>query len=223
MVAANGFIYYFGDESSGTQVQFAPINANHTIGQLSRASSAGMPNAHPHGRVTFNDGYFYAIGGCTLSSGACSSPITNVDYVGQKAQARKGHYAKMFNTEVNTSPTLVQVNGTGQYVITMRTAAVGSTTFGVPQNIIPAYATKFYFLQALDTSGTDVGIAFNYYIFLTIDDQNTGTFPDTGSVATDINVYYHPNPTRRLRHGASFTNTGCNRVVTDGCLLDTAQ
>lgn len=223
MVGANGFMYFFGDENSATEVQFAPINANNTLGQMSRASSVGMPNAHAHGAVAFNDGFFYLVGGCTLSSGTCSSAITNVDYVGQKAEARKGHYSKMFNTEVNTSPTLVQVNGTGQYVVTMRTAAVGSTTFGVPQNIVPDYANKFYFLKALDGSGTDVGIAFNYYIFLTIDDQYTGTFPDTGSVATDINIFYHPNPGRRLRHGASFTNTGCNRVIANGCLLDTAQ
>jgi hypothetical protein len=222
-VSANGFIYTMGDESSGTQVQYMPINANHTLGEQSRASSAGMANAHAHGQVVFNDGFFYALGGCTLSGSTCSAAITNVDYVGQKANARKGHYAKMFNTEVNTAPALVQVNGTGQYVIEMRTAAVGSTQLGVAQVITPAYASKFYFLKALDTSGTDVGIAFDYFIFLTIDDSQTGPFPDVGSTATDVNVYYHPNPGRRLRHGASFTNTGCNRVITDGCLLDTAQ
>jgi hypothetical protein len=222
-ISANGFIYTMGDESSGTQAQYMPVNANHTLGEQSRASSAGLANAHAHGQVVFNDGFFYALGGCTLSGATCSTAITSSDYAGQKANARKGHYAKMFNTEVNTSPTLVQVNGTGQYVIEMRTAAVGSTQLGVAQAITPAYASKFYFLQALDTNGTDVGIAFDYFIFLTIDDSQTGPFPDTGSVATDVNVYYHPNPTRRLRHGASFTNTGCNRVLADGCLLDTAQ
>jgi hypothetical protein len=222
-VAANGFIYTMGDESSSTQVQFMPINANHTLGEKSQASSAGMANAHAHGQVVFNDGFMYALGGCTLSGTSCNTVSTSVDYVGQKANARKGHFAKMFNTEVNTSPTLVQVNGSGQYVIEMRTAAVGSTQLGVPQVITPAYASKFYNLKALDTNGTDVGIAFDYFIFLTIDDSQTGPFPDVGSTATDVNIFYHPNPTRRLRHGASFTNTGCNRVATDGCLLDTAQ
>ncbi len=222
-VAANGFLYTIGDESSGTQVQYLPINANHTLGEQSRASSAGMPNAHTHGQVVFNKGYFYALGGCTLSGSTCSTAIANVDYVGQKANARIGHYSKMFNTEVNTSPTLVQVNGTGQYLIEIRTAAVGAPILGVPQVVSPAYASKFYFLQALDQNGTDVGIAYDYYVFLTIDDSQTGGFPDTVSSATDINVYYHANPGRRLRHGASFTNTGCNRILTDGCLLDTAQ
>jgi hypothetical protein len=222
-VAANGFLYTMGDETSGTQVQYLPINANHTLGEQSRASSAGMPNAHAHGQVVFNDGYFYSMGGCTLSGTTCNTAISNVDYVGQKANARIGHYSKMFNTEVNTSPTLVQVNGTGQYVIEMRTAAVGAPILGVAQVVSPAYASKFYFLQALDQNGVDVGIAYDYYVFLTIDDSETGGFPDTVSSATDINVYYHANPGRRLRHGASFTNTGCNRTLTDGCLLDTAQ
>jgi hypothetical protein len=221
-VAANGFMYYFGDEGSNTRAQYAPLLANRTLGELNYASSAGMPNNHAHGAAVFADGFLYTLGGCSLSSGTCSTPSTSVDYVGQKASARIGHYSKMFNTEVNTAPAFMQVNGTGQYVIQMRTAAVGATTLGVPQVVSPAYANKFYFLKALDANGTDVGIAFDYYIFLTIDDSNTGAFPDAGSVATDINVYYHPNPTRRLRHGASFTNTGCNRVVTDGCLLDTA-
>lgn len=116
----------------------------------------------------------------------------------------------------------MQVNGTGQFAITIRTEAVGVTQWGVPQFISPAYATKFYFINALDSSGTNVGIAFNYYLFLIMDDSNTGAFPDAGSVATDADIFYHPNPGRRLRHGASFTNTGCNRVITDGCLLDTA-
>jgi hypothetical protein len=223
IVAGNGFLYSIGDESSGTEVQYMPINANHTLGEQSQGSSAGMANAHAHGQVVFNKGYFYSLGGCTLSGSTCSSAITSVDYVGQKANARIGHYSKMFNTEVNTSPTLLQVNGSGQYVIEIRTAAVGAPILGVPQVVSPAYASKFYFLQALDQNGTDVGIAYDYYVFLTIDDSQTGGFPDTVSVATDINIYYHANPGRRLRHGASFTNTGCNRVITDGCLLDTAQ
>ncbi len=223
--AANGYMYFFGSESSGLDVFYAAINSNGTIGNLYRASNSGMiaGSNHAHGGGVFSDGFFYEVGGCTLSGSACTTANNGAEYAGQKAQARIGHYSKMFNTEVNTAPSLVQVNGSGQYVITMRTAAVGTTTWGVPQFISPAYATKFYFLKALDGTGTDVGIAFNYYLFLIIDDSNTGGFPDTVSVAQDVDIYYHPNPTRRLRHGASFTNTGCNRVVTDGCLLDTAQ
>jgi hypothetical protein len=221
--AANGYMYFFGSEGAGTDVFYAAINSNGTIGNMYRASSSGMQNSHPHGGAIFSDGFFYAVGGCTLSGNNCSAPTNTAEYAGQKAQARIGHYSKMFNTEVNTSPTLVQVNGTGQFIITLRTEAVGTTVWGIPQFISPAYATKFYFIQALDSTGTNVGIAFNYYLFLIIDDSNTGTFPDTASSATDVDIFYHPNPSRRLRHGASFTNTGCNRLVTDGCLLDTAQ
>jgi hypothetical protein len=221
--AANGYMYFFGSETTGTDVFYAAINSNGTIGNLYRASNSGMLNAHPHGGVIFSDGFFYTVGGCTLSGNNCNTVTNTAEYAGQKAQARIGHYSKMFNTEVNTSPTLVQVNGTGQFVITLRTEAVGTTVWGVPQFISPAYASKFYFIQALDSTGVNVGIAFNYYLFLIIDDSNTGTFPDTASSATDVNIYYHPNPGRRLRHGASFTNTGCNRLVADGCLLDTAQ
>jgi len=221
--AANGYMYFFGSETSGNDVFYAAINSNGSLGKMYRASNSGMINVHPHGGAVFADGFFYAVGGCTLSGANCTTVNNNAEYAGQKAQARIGHYSKMFNTEVNTSPTLVQVNGVGQFIITLRTEAVGTTVWGVPQFISPAYASKFYFIQALDSSGTNVGIAFNYYLFLIIDDSNTGTFPDTASSATDVDIFYHPNPARRLRHGASFTNTGCNGVIANGCLLDTAQ
>jgi hypothetical protein len=222
VVAANGFMYFLGDENSGTDSQFMPVNANHTLGEISQASSAGLANAHAHGAADFENGFFYILGGCTLSGASCTTPSTHTEYTGQKATARLGAYAKMFNTQVNTSPELAQVNGTGQYIIEFRTAAVGSTVLGVPQVISPAYASKFYFLEALDASGANVGIALNYYVFLIIDDSGTGPFPDAASTATDINIYYHANPGRRLRHGASFTNTACAAVPQNGCLLDTA-
>jgi hypothetical protein len=223
-VGANGFMYYFGNETTGTDVKDMPINANGTLGNLEHASTNGMANAHTHGAVVFFNGFFYAMGGCTVSSGTCGAVNTNTEYVGQKANARVGHYSKLFNTVVNTAPSQVLLNGTGQYLVTMQTAAQGAASLGVAQNFDPAYPGQVYTLQALDSGGTNVGIAFNYYIFLTINDSQTGTFPDTASDVTDINIYYHANPGFRLRHGASFTTTGCSGVLgaSQGCILDTA-
>jgi len=202
------------------------IDANATLGSLSHGSTNGMVSAHTHGAVDFYNGYFYALGGCTLTTGACSAVITTntSEYVGQKATARIGHYSKLFNTQVNTAPAQVVLNGSGQYVLQLQTAAQGATSLGVAQTFSPAYPGQFYILQALDSGGVNVGIAFNYYVFLTIDDSGTGTFPDTSSTVTDINIYYHANPGFRLRHGASFTQTGCSGTLgaAQGCILDTA-
>jgi hypothetical protein len=201
-----------------------PINANATLGNLEHASTNGMTNAHTHGAVVFSNGYFYAMGGCTVSSGTCGAVNTNTEYIGQRANARVGHYSKLFNTVVNTAPSQVLLNGNGQYLVTMRTAAQGAATLGTAQNFDPAYPGQTYTLQALDSSGTNVGIAYIYYIFITINDSFTGTFPDTASDVTDFSIYYHANPGYRLRHGASFTTTGCSGVfaASQGCILDTA-
>jgi hypothetical protein len=226
-LGANGFMYFFGNETTGTDVKYMPINANGTLGNLEHGSTNGMTNAHTHGVVDFYNGYFYAMGGCTVASGTCGAVNTNTEYVGQKANARIGHYSKLFNTVVNTAPSQVVLNGSGQYTVQMQTAAQGATSLGKAQNFSPAYPAQFYTLQALDSSGTNVGIALNYYIFLTIDDSQSGTFPDTTSsqsYVTDINIFYHANPNYRLRHGASFTTTGCSGVLgaAQGCILDTA-
>ncbi len=107
----------------------------------------------------------------------------------------------------------------------MRTAASGQP-LGVAQSFNPTILGNYNLLQALDASGVNVGIAFNYYIFITLDDSGSGAFPDASASnstnVTDFTIFYHANPGRRLRHGASFTNTGCNSVAANGCLLDTA-
>jgi N-acetylneuraminic acid mutarotase len=225
-VSGNGYMYFLGSENSVTDAFYADINANGTLGNLYRPSTGGMAAStnHAHGGAVFYNGFIYSVGGCTLSSGTCSTANATVEYVGQKANARIGHYSKLFDTQVDTAPAQITVQGTGQYSAIMRTAGSGSTTLGQAQVVNPMYAGVNYTLLALDGSGNNVGIASKYYIFLALDDSQTGAFPDTGSTATDIDITYHANPGRRLRHGASFTNTGCSgtAAATQGCVLDTA-
>ena len=106
------------------------------------------------------------------------------------------------------------------------TAAAASSTFGVAQLFSPMILGNFYNVQALNSSGVNIGVATNYLLIFTLDDSNSGTFPDvTSATETYINsvtLYYHANPGRRLRHGASFSNTGCNPTPANGCILDTA-
>jgi hypothetical protein len=107
------------------------------------------------------------------------------------------------------------------------TASSTTPTFGVAQLISPMIFQNFYIVQALDPSGTNVGIALNYLIKITLDDSNSGTFPDittsTETYVNNVTLYYHANPGRRMRHGKQFTNTGCNDLnPSAGCLLDTA-
>ena len=234
-VGSNGYMYFFGDEGSTLSVSYANINANGTLGPLQR-SVATMNGAHAHGSVAAADGMFYETGGCALASNVCSTVTAASDRSGQQAISRVGHYSKLYNTQVDTSPTQLVINGAtngpGSAVeFKLQTASSSDPALGVAQLIRPVIFNNFYTVQALNSSGTNVGVALNYLFLITLDDSRSGTFPDVANTAsgsfsqtavTDISLYYHANPGRRLRHGASFTDTGCNPTPAEGCLLDTA-
>lgn len=232
MVGANGYMYFFGDEgSSGTRSTYTSISSVGALGSVSMVSGA-LSGAHPHGAAVFYNGFFYDTGGCTLSSNVCSTVTAANDKTGQQAVSRTGHYSKLFDTQVDTTPTQLVVNGVdggpGSLVeFKFQTASSGDPVLGVPQLIRPVVYGQYYNVQALNSSGSYVGQAFQYQYLITLDDSRAGTFPDvpkSGSqtAVTDVTLYYHANPARRLRHGASFTNNGCNDVAANGCILDTA-
>ena len=233
-VGANGYMYYLGDEGgSNTNIQYSAINSTGALG-TSQTSPTTMSGAHAHGAAVFYNGFVYLTGGCTLSSNVCSTVSAANDKAGQQAISRTGHYSKLFDTQVDTTPTQLVVNGVdggpGSLVeFKFYTASTGDPVLGVAQLIRPVIYGNFYNVQALNSSGAYVGQAFQYEYVITLDDSRAGTFPDvpkSGSqtAVTDVTLFYHANPARRLRHGASFTNSGCNDTVTikDGCILDTA-
>lgn len=231
VVAANGYIYFIGDEGSGTQIKYASINANGTIGAL-QGSANGLTAAHPHGAAVMASGVIYVVGGCSLSGNSCTSVTPTVEVGGQQAIARTAHYSKLFNTEVDTSPSELVLQGAlsgpgSEVELSLRTASQENPTLGIAQVIRPVILGTYYRVQALDPSGNNVGVAYNYFVSLFLDDSRSGTFPDVNQSSSETSVssltlYYHANPQRRLRHGASFTNTGCNTTAALGCILDTA-
>ncbi len=231
-VAANGYMYFIGDEGSGTDAAYVDINANGTLG-TTQSSVNLMAGGHSHGAAAMADGFIYVNGGCTLATGACSTVLTSgtSEYAGQAGIARVGHYSKLFNTQVDTAPSQLVVNGGlsgpgSQVALRFYTATAASSTFGVAQLFSPMILGNFYNVQALDSSGTNVGVATNYLLIFALDDSNSGTFPDvtsaTETFVNSVTLYYHANPGRRLRHGAAFSNTGCNPTPANGCILDTA-
>jgi hypothetical protein len=236
-VAANGYMYFIGNEGDGAAVDYVDINANGTLG-LTYRSTNKLAGAHAHGAISWSDGNFYVTGGCTLSSNVCTTGglLTSSEKAGQQAISRAGHYSKLFNTQVDTSPTQLVINGAingpGSAVeLRFQTASSSDPVLGIAQLIRPVIFGNYYNVQALDSTGANVGVAFNYQYIITLDDSRSGTFPDVArsgfsqTAVTDITLYYHANPSRRLRHGASFTNTGCTTATpgpTEGCVLDSA-
>jgi hypothetical protein len=232
-VASNGYMYFLGNEGSGTDNQYVDINSTGTLGPQ-QLSTGLLAAAHPHGAATQYNGFIYITGGCNLSSNTCNTIITSgtSEYAGMHSIVRTGHYSKLFTTQVDTAPSQLQINGSlsgAGSVVTLQfySASSTNTTFGVAQLISPMIFNNFYIVQALDPGGVNVGLALNYLIKITLDDSNSGTFPDittsSETYVNDVTLYYHANPARRMRHGKQFTNTGCNDLApTNGCLLDTA-
>ncbi|HVQ43377.1 MAG TPA: hypothetical protein VMT30_00200 [Candidatus Saccharimonadia bacterium] len=229
-VAANGYMYFVGDEGSTAEVLYVDINANGTLGTTQHSANA-MSGAHAHGAAALFGGVMYVTGGCVLSAGVCTTVSAANDRAGQFAIARTGHYSKLFNTEVDTSPSQLVLTGSlsgpeSKVAVRFYTEQASATQFGVAQVFDPVIFNNFYGVQPLDSSGANTGVAFNYLIVLVLDDSLSGTFPDVATSAetnvSEIDLYYHANPTRRLRHGAAFTNTGCNATPANGCILDTA-
>jgi N-acetylneuraminic acid mutarotase len=231
VAAANGYMYFIGTDGASTEVKYADINANGTLGTLHYSSNV-MAGGHIRGAAAYSDGSFYVTGGCVLSGTSCTTVSNTSEGAGQQAISRVGHYSKLFDTQVDTSPTQVVLNGTnsgaGSSVeFQLQTASSLDTTLGIAQSIRPVTFGNFYLIQALDSSGNNVGVAFRYFILLALDDSKSGTFPDVNqsgsqTATSSLTLYYHANSARRLRHGASFTDTGCNPTPAQGCLLDTA-
>jgi hypothetical protein len=232
-VASNGFMYFLGDSLTDTENNYAPINANGTLG-IMRDVTNDSSVSHSRGSTVYAQGNVYSLGGCgTYTSGNCNVQSTT-ERAGQLSLSRVGHYSKLFNTQVDTSPTQLVVNGavagpTSAVELKFQTASSADPVLGVAQLFRPVVFGNYYNVQALNSSGVNVGVAYNYQYIITLDDSRSGTFPDVSksgfsqTAVTDITLYYHANPARRLRHGASFTNTGCNPVdPTQGCILDTA-
>jgi hypothetical protein len=234
-VAANGYMYFIGNEGDTTEISYVDINADGTLGTM-QGSAPAMAGAHAHGAVSWYAGNIYVTGGCTPSALGCANTLTtSSEKSGQLAISRTGHYSKLFNTQVDTSPTQLvlngAINGPGSAVeFRFQSASQSDPVLGVAQLIRPVVFGTFYTVQALNSSGVNVGVAFNYFYVITLDDSRSGTFPDVPNTTSgfaqtsvsDITLYYHANPSRRLRHGASFTNTGCNATPAEGCILDTA-
>jgi hypothetical protein len=231
-VAANGYIYFIGNEGTTTEVSYADISSNGTLGTLHDQPNA-LAGAHAHGAVVQFRGYIYALGGCTISSGACNTVSATNEKAGQQAISRAAHYSKLWDTQgIDTAPSQIVLNGTlsgpGSSVsVIMRTSTTFDAVLGVPQVINPTVFNTYYRVYPLNAIGTNVGVAKTFALVIIMDDTQAGTFPDinqSGSqtAVSSITLYYHANPSRRLRHGASFSNVGCNITPANGCILDTA-
>jgi hypothetical protein len=130
-----------------------------------------------------------------------------------QAQPQVAKYSRMIDTDTDVFPTKWLMNGIDNSVgarwnMTYRSSTnvtanwgqdtnFGTVTLGQPENYI-----------ARDTAGTNTNFARYYYMSISIDSSQAYGYPDDvtrGPTVNDITLFFTSDPSRRLRHGKTFT------------------
>jgi hypothetical protein len=202
VVTYDGYLYLLGGYTGTNQlsdVQYAPINANGTIGAWQATTSLGTARAY-YDAVAYR-GYLYIAGGIDDNG----NTLADVQYTPLNVQARIGHYSKLVDLGSAVSVTGVTFNGTAGGVSISYRAAGTNGVFGSATPV-----------SSIASSGCTSNVASTRYLLLmvTLDDSygqgTSGGFPDdigTPANLTDLTVNYstgHPPPNIRLRGGQTL-------------------
>ena len=198
-VAANGYLYIIGGigATSGNvvaDVQYAPINANGTIGDWTPTGSLTT--------AVWGAGYATTNGRIYVVAGQGGSALSSIQYAGQQAVAREGTYTYTSDLGGDLTATKLLIRGANSAgnSVSYKSATSASATFGSALNI-PSYAAgSMISLNSLE----------NRYRLLqfNIDDSQNAVFPDSqSSVGTisDFELFFHAASGNRLRGGKTFT------------------
>jgi hypothetical protein len=222
--AVNGYMYLFGGRDSDTTCRprtlVAPISANTTIASGNNPTGIGEwyeTNTNYTGNrygvaAVYNEGKAYILGG------ACGATLTytganRVVQTTLQSQPQIARYSRMIDTDTDVFPTKWLMNGLDNDIgarwfmryrsSTASTAAwgeetdFGRVTLGNPEDYIP-----------LDGSGSNTNFARFYYFSVRIDSSRAYGYPDDvtrGPTITDLSLFFTSDPSKRLRHGKTFT------------------
>jgi hypothetical protein len=220
--AANGYIYVFGGRSASAtctnSTYVGSISANTPIASGNNPTGVanwGQTNVLYGGAryglaATYSDGKAYIFGG------GCSAFVASGDRgYGSTLQSQPqiSKYSRAIDTDTDVFPTKWLMNGLdndigARWKLRYRTSTAstdlwgqetnyGTVTLGTPDNYIP-----------LDAAGANSTFARYFYFSLSIDSSQAFGYPDDvtrGPTIDDITLFFTSDPSKRLRHGATFT------------------
>lgn len=231
-IAANGYIYVVGGRSAtdacSPNTLITPVSANTTIATGNNPTGIGEwyeTNVRYTGdrygsAVTYEKGKIYMMGG------GCSSLLTsNRNYYSTvKSQPQMAKYSRLIDADTDVFPNSWLMNGLDNSIGArwqMRYRSMNDTD-GVPTDCgtsdmsswgqetnhgdvtlgtVGLYVPK-------DENGNDIGCARYFYFFVSIDASQTFGYPEDvnrGPTITDISLFFTSDPSKRLRHGKTFT------------------
>jgi N-acetylneuraminic acid mutarotase len=231
-VSANGYIYLVGGRSAAStclpKVQVAPISANTTIASGNNPTGVGEwyeTNVRYTGNrygaaVEYSNGKIYTMGG------GCVAPLSsNRHYFSSvNSQPQVAIYSRMIDTDTDVFPTNWLLNGLDNSIgarwnvryrsmndtdgVATDCGTADMTTWGQDTNFGEATLGRIENYIPKDGSGNNISCARYFYFYISIDASRTFGYPEDvnrGPTISDLSLFYTADPSKRLRHGKTFT------------------
>lgn len=209
-----------------------PVSANTTVATGNNPTGIGewyqtretMTGAVRYGvAAAYNEGRAYVLGG------GCGATLTytgtnRVQYATLLSQPQLAKYSRMIDTDTDVFPTKWLLNGLDNDIgarWTLRYRSMNDTdgdatdcgtadmsTWGLETNYGDVTLGTPDTYTPKDGAGNNINCARYYYFFIEIDASSTHGYPDDvtrGPTITDLSLFFTSDPSKRLRHGKTFT------------------
>ena len=195
----NGILY----ELNPANMTVAPIDLT---GKLSQTDlHQVLTQTRSSSATAYYNGRFYITGGTdgtTLYADSFAGSINSI--------ARMGTFSKQYDFEVGVKPTKLITHGIKQNgATTTASYASSNDTSTTLDNSQQVQDIGYSGANNLSINlGTNRTLSRYFNVHYTIDDTRSAIYPDIGqeSYITDFDLYYTPNPGKRLKGGRTFTN-----------------
>jgi hypothetical protein len=221
--AANGYMYVFGGRYASTSctnnTYVASISANTPIANGNSPTGVanwGLTNvkyttARYGVASVYNDGKAYVFGG------ACNGayvPSADRGYgTTLQSQPMISKYSIEIDTDTDVFPTYWLMNGLDNFIgarwnMKYRSSTATTDQWGQETNYGTVTLGSVTTYTPLDGTGANTNFARYFYFNVAIDSSQAWGYPDDisrGPTLTDISLFFNADPSKRLRHGATFT------------------
>ncbi|HSE61279.1 MAG TPA: hypothetical protein VLA88_03210, partial [Candidatus Saccharimonadales bacterium] len=234
-VSANGYIYIINGRSAATacspKTLITPVSANTTIASGNNPTGVGewyetnvkYTTDRYGAAVAYANGKIYTMGGGCTAPADCATVQCHY-YSTVKSQPQVAKYSRLIDTDTDVFPNSWLMNGIDNSIgarwtlryrsmndtdgVATDCGSADMTTWGqetnfgdVPLGVVEPYTPK-------DGSGTNINCARYFYFFISIDASKTFGYPEDvtrGPTIADLSLFFTSDPSKRLRHGKTFT------------------
>ena len=190
-------------------------------------SDRGSAGTGGGGGSTTNPGSEGAVGRIVITYGAPTMNLTGANRAVRTAllsQPQLAKYSRMIDTDTDVFPNSWLLNGLDNSIgarwqvryrsmndtdgIPTDCGTADMSTWGRVTNFGDTNLGQVNTYTPLDGSGTNINCARYFYFFVEIDAEQTFGYPEDvnrGPTIADLSLFFTSDPSKRLRHGKTFT------------------